>query len=68
MNQGLRAGDVQENVRSVTKQLEVAEQKLAASATVSSLDVRNEEALPLTEIREELDEEGNIVCRSSRRI
>ena len=57
-------GDVQENVKLASRQLDLAEQKLAASEIVSRPDVRDVEGLPLTEIREELDEEGNVICVS----
>jgi unconventional prefoldin RPB5 interactor 1 len=52
---------VEQNVRTVQKQVEVAEEKLAAATIISTPDVRNEEGLPLTEIVEELDEEGNVI-------
>lgn len=52
---------VEQNVRTVQKQLEAAENKLAAATVISTPEVRNEEGLPLTEIIEELDEEGNVV-------
>jgi len=52
---------VEQNVRTVYKQIEAAENKLAAATVISTPDVRNEEGLPLTEIVEELDEEGNVV-------
>jgi unconventional prefoldin RPB5 interactor 1 len=57
---------VEQNVRTVLKQIEAAENKLAAATVISTPEVRNEEGLPLTEIIEELDEEGNVVsCRTS---
>ncbi|KAE9366967.1 hypothetical protein N431DRAFT_429728 [Stipitochalara longipes BDJ] len=52
---------VEQNVRTVLKQIEAAETKLAAATVISTPEVRNEEGLPLTEIIEELDEEGNVV-------
>lgn len=58
----LLAGDVQENVRSVDKQLMLAEQQLAISDLSTRADARDEAGLPVTEIREELDDEGNIIC------
>lgn len=58
----LLAGDVQENVRSVDKQMVLAQQKLAVSEVVTRPEARDEDGLPLTEIREELDDEGNIIC------
>jgi len=58
----LLVGDVQENVRSVDKQLVLAEQKLATSEVITQPEARDEDGLPLTEIWEELDDEGNIIC------
>lgn len=52
---------VVQNVRTVQKQIDVAENRLAAATVISTPDVRNEEGLPLTDIIEELDEEGNII-------
>lgn len=52
---------VEQNVRTVQKQFEIAQEKLAAATIISTPDVRNEEGLPLTEIIEELDEEGNVI-------
>ena len=62
MNVGSSWGDVQKNVEAVTKQLEDAGQKLSLSLHISRPETRDEEGLPLTEIREELDEEGNVIC------
>ena len=55
--------DVQENVRALTKQLEAAEDRLAAVDIVTHPEARYEESLPLTEITEELDEDGNVICQ-----
>lgn len=52
---------VAQNVQAVAKQLEAAENKLAVATIISTPDVRNEDGLPLTEIMEELDEEGNVI-------
>lgn len=52
---------VEQNVRTIEKQIAAAQDKLAAASIVSTPDVRNEEGLPLTEITEELDDEGNVV-------
>jgi unconventional prefoldin RPB5 interactor 1 len=52
---------VEQNVRTVEKQIETVENKLAAASVISTPDVRNEDGLPLTEIMEELDDEGNII-------
>ena len=56
---------VEQNVRTVQKQIDAAQNKLAAASVISTPDVRNEEGLPLTEIMEELDEEGNVISRST---
>lgn len=52
---------VEQNVLTVQKQIEAAENKLAVATVISTPDVRNEEGLPMTEIIEELDEEGNVI-------
>ncbi|KAK0113622.1 hypothetical protein ONS95_013867 [Cadophora gregata] len=52
---------VEQNVRTIQRQIETAEGKLAAASIISTPEVRNEEGLPLTEIMEELDEEGNVL-------
>ena len=54
-----------ENVQTVEKRLNIAEEKLAAVNVVIQPDARNEDGLPVTEIREELDEEGNVLCMRS---
>jgi unconventional prefoldin RPB5 interactor 1 len=53
---------VQQNVHTVQKQIDIAENKLAAATIISTPDVRNEEGLPVTEIIEELDDDGNIIA------
>lgn len=52
---------VHQNVETVEKQVQNAENRLAAATIISNPDVRNEDGLPMTEIFEELDEEGNII-------
>lgn len=52
---------VEQNVRTIQKQIETAENKMAAATIISTPEVRNEDGLPLTEIMEELDEDGNII-------
>ncbi|KAE8447032.1 hypothetical protein EG329_011167 [Mollisiaceae sp. DMI_Dod_QoI] len=52
---------VEQNVRTIQKQIETADNKLAAASVISAPEVRNEEGLPMTEIIEELDEEGNVI-------
>jgi unconventional prefoldin RPB5 interactor 1 len=49
----------------VDKQLRIAEDKLNSILVISKPDIRNEEGLPIMEIREELDEEGNVICKSA---
>ena len=56
---------VEQNVRTVKKQIQVEEDRLAAASVISTPEVRNEEGLPLTEIMEELDEEGNVISSST---
>ena len=56
---------VEQNVRTVQKQIEAAEERLAAASVISTPEVRNEEGLPMTEIWEELDEEGNVISSST---
>lgn len=41
--------------------LQEAEAKAAASVAIKQ-EVRNDGGLPLVEIREDLDDEGNVVC------
>ncbi|TVY55381.1 hypothetical protein LCER1_G007391 [Lachnellula cervina] len=52
---------VEQNARTLQKQIELAENKLAAASIISKPEVRNEEGLPVTDIVEELDEEGNVI-------
>ncbi|CZS97608.1 uncharacterized protein RAG0_06596 [Rhynchosporium agropyri] len=52
---------VEQNVRTMQKQLQTAERKLMNASIISTPEVRNEDGLPLTEIMEELDEEGNVI-------
>jgi len=52
---------IEQNVQTIEKQIATMEEKLAAASVISTPDVRNEEGLPLTEIIEELDNEGNII-------
>lgn len=56
---------VEQNVRTVQKQIDVAERKLATASIISTPEVRNEEGLPMTEILEELDEDGNVISSST---
>ncbi|KAF8863110.1 hypothetical protein BDZ45DRAFT_645393 [Acephala macrosclerotiorum] len=53
---------VEQNVRTIQKQIETANNKLAAASIISAPEIRNEEGLPMTEIIEELDEDGNVIA------
>jgi len=48
--------------------LSTAEEKLAAATVLSNPEVCTEEGLPLKEIHEELDEEGNVICKYFLRV
>ncbi|KAI5851321.1 Prefoldin subunit-domain-containing protein [Morchella snyderi] len=58
---GHRIDYVQENVTKVEKQLEKGEAKLASLLVVAGPDLVNEDGLPIMDIREELDDDGNVV-------
>jgi hypothetical protein len=58
-----RVLDVQKNVETVEKQLHTTQDKLNSILVISKPDIRNEEGLPMMEIREELDDEGNVICK-----
>lgn len=59
-----RVDYVQQNVSSITKQLDSAEKKLAGASVLLEPDLENEEGLPMMDIQEELDESGNVVSSS----
>ncbi|KAI1432198.1 hypothetical protein GGR50DRAFT_675796 [Xylaria sp. CBS 124048] len=58
---------VSKNITTLARQLETAENKLAAGRVVSNPDATDEDGLPITEIREELDEEDNVISYSLQR-
>ncbi|KAI1761288.1 Prefoldin subunit-domain-containing protein [Hypoxylon sp. FL1150] len=58
---------VGKNIDTLTKQLEEAENKLAAVTVVANPDATDEEGLPITEIMEELDDDDNVISYSLRR-
>ncbi|KAI1415000.1 Prefoldin subunit-domain-containing protein [Hypoxylon sp. FL1857] len=58
---------VTKNVGTLSKQLEDAENKLAAVTVVTNPEPTDEEGFPITEIREELDEDDNVISYSLRR-
>ena len=53
---------MQKNVTAVARLSDNAKEKAAASSVLSRPEILSEEGLPVTEIREELDEEGNVIC------
>ncbi|KAG0125061.1 Prefoldin subunit-domain-containing protein [Tuber indicum] len=58
---GHRINYVQENVDKVQKQIDQGETELAPLLVVSEPDLKAEDGLPIMDIREELDEDGNII-------
>ncbi|KAF2091349.1 hypothetical protein K490DRAFT_31806 [Saccharata proteae CBS 121410] len=52
---------VQKNTATVQKQLDAEEDKLSKIRILEAPDMEDEEGNPLTDIREELDEDGNII-------
>lgn len=52
---------VEQNVRTVQKQLDTAEKKLATATIVSDPVAVDEDGLPISEILEELDEDDNVI-------
>ena len=54
--------DVQQNVKVIKSQLDAAERKLDLSEHISEPDVRDEAGSQVMDIREELDDHGNIIC------
>jgi len=52
---------VYQNVATLTKQVEAAENKLAAATVISQPDLRNEDGDFMTDIVEQLDEDDNVV-------
>ena len=58
---------VQQSIKTLVSFLNAAEAKLASSMLRSNPDIQAHDGLPLTEIHEELDEEGNIISSSLSR-
>ncbi|KAM0440982.1 hypothetical protein ACHAPT_000287 [Fusarium lateritium] len=52
---------VTKNIESLEKQVEAAENKLAAATVISQPDAVDEEGLPITEIIEQLDDDDNVI-------
>ncbi|RPA97371.1 hypothetical protein L873DRAFT_1691182 [Choiromyces venosus 120613-1] len=58
---GHRIDYVRENVDKVQKQIDQGETKLVSLLVVSEPDLKTEDGLPIMDIHEELDEDGNII-------
>lgn len=58
----IHAADVHKNVETLQKQTDAAEEQLASVSFVIQPEATTEEGLPVTEIYEELDEDGNVIC------
>ncbi|KAI1259902.1 hypothetical protein F5Y18DRAFT_281527 [Xylariaceae sp. FL1019] len=58
---------VSKNIDTLARQLEAAEDKLAATRVVSNPEATDEDGLPITEIMEELDDDDNVVSYNLRR-
>ena len=56
---------VQHNLKSIASLLSAAEEELTATMVLIEPEVRSDEGLPLTEIHEELDEDGNVISSST---
>lgn len=52
---------VQRNITTIQKQIHITEQKLDATSIIGSPEMMSEECLPLTDITETLDDQGNII-------
>ena len=55
---------VQDNIKTSNSLLRTAEDKLAATSILIHPEAQNEERLPLKDIREELDDEDNVIASS----
>ncbi len=58
-----RVDYVQQNIKTVRSLLEAAQKNLRSSEVLTEAKALNEEGLPLIDILEELDEDGNIICK-----
>ncbi|KAI1454710.1 Prefoldin subunit-domain-containing protein [Annulohypoxylon moriforme] len=61
-----RVDYVSKNIGTLNKQLEEAQNKLAAVTVVTNPEATDEEGLPITEIMEELDDDDNVISYSLR--
>ena len=51
-----------QNTKSIQKQLTESKKRVSDLPSVTLPDMEDESGLPLTEINEELDEDGNVIC------
>ena len=58
---------VSRNIDTLSKQLEAAENRLAAARVVTNPDATDEDGLPITEISEQLDDDDNVISYTLRR-
>ena len=56
---------VQQNVQTIEKQLALAANELNSTTMAKHSDARDEDGLPLTEILEELDDDGNVISSTT---
>ena len=63
----LQSTDVSRNAQSAQKELQAAEAKLNSASSSISPEAPVANGQPVIEIREELDEEGNVICMCGRR-
>ncbi|KAI9766624.1 MAG: hypothetical protein M1840_006435 [Geoglossum simile] len=56
---------VEKNVKTAETQLHTTQDKLNSILVISKPGILNEEGLPMMEIREELDDEGNVISSST---
>ncbi|KAF2870264.1 Prefoldin subunit-domain-containing protein [Massariosphaeria phaeospora] len=59
-----RVDYVQQNISTIEKQLDVAEKKLAGTSVLLEPGLETEGGLPMMDIEEELDEDGNVLSSS----
>ncbi|KAI0506932.1 Prefoldin subunit-domain-containing protein [Xylaria bambusicola] len=57
---------VSRNIATLSKQLEAAENKLAATRVVTNPEATDEDGLPITEISEQLDDDDNVISYTLR--
>ena len=55
---------MQDNIKTVKRQLDLANENLLAATVLVQPEVQNDEGLALIEIVEELDDDDNIICKT----